>query len=353
MKKVKGLLIFVCMFLFIAPASAKDINHFYAESDTSVALNDTINASAALAGQTVNASGKVNGILFGAGNDVSLAGEVDYAAVAGNTVKITGTVLKDAAVAGNVVDIKGATFERDLAIGANNVTVSGTFNRNATIMASIAEINDTTVVGNLKLYSNTITIGKNVKIEGQLSYPEDAKVTINDGATIGKIVKTESINKEISLLELFTQKVFSLLSLILIFIVISLVFAKQFKKLDEKYEKFTFEKGIEVFTKGLVILILIPIIAILLMTIVIGMPLAFILIALYVIALYIAKIFAAYLIGTKIAGKWMKKDTSVLIKGLIGLAILFVIGLIPYVSVFAAPIILLIGLGVLFDAFRK
>lgn len=350
MKKI--MLTLICMFLFVVPASAAEINHFYADSNDTVALRDTVNASAALAGAKVSADGKVNGVLFGAGNDVVLSGEVDYGVVAGNNVDITGTVLKDAAIAGNVVEFKNANLQRDTLIGASNVKLSGKFGRNITVGADIADLNDVTIGGNLKLYAENITIGDNVKIAGTLTYPEDADIKISDSAVIGKVEKTAALNVEQSWIEILTEKVFSILSLVLIFVVISLLLPKLFEKIDKKYEKFGFDKGIEVFTKGLLFIVAIPVISILLLTIVIGMPLAFILIALYVIAIYLSKIFAAYLIGSKIADKWMK-DTSILVKGLIGLAIVFVISIIPYFGSLLMMIIVLVGLGVLIDAIRK
>ena len=350
MKKI--MLTLICTFLFIAPASAAEINHFYADSNDTVALRDTVNASAALAGAKVSADGKVNGVLFGAGNDITLSGEVEYGVVAGNNVDITGTVLKDAVIAGNVVEFKGSDLKRDALIGASKVTLSGKFGRNVTVGSEIADLNDLTIGGNLKLYAENIEISDNVKIAGTLTYPEDADIKISDSAVIGKVEKSASINTEVSWIETMTEKVFSILSLVLIFVVISLLLPKLFEKIDKRYEKFGFDKGVEVFTKGLLFIVAIPVISILLLTIVIGMPLAFILIALYVIAIYLSKIFAAYLIGSKIADKWMK-DTSVLVKGLIGLAIIFVISIIPYFGSLLTMIIVLIGLGVLIDSVRK
>lgn len=350
MKKV--IVTLICMFLFIVPASASEINHFYAESDDAVALRDTVNASAALAGTKISADGKVNGVLFGAGNDVTLSGEVDYGVVAGNNVDVTGTVLKDAAIAGNVVEFNGSNLQRDTLIAASKTNLSGKFGRNITVASEIVDVNDVTIGGNLKLYAENIEIGDNVKIAGTLTYPENAKVKISDGAVIGKVEKSAAIDNEATWVEIMTEKVFSILSLVLIFVVISLLLPKLFEKIDKKYEKFGFDKGIEVFTKGLLFIVAIPVISILLLTIVIGMPLAFILIALYVIAIYLSKIFAAYLIGSKIADKWMK-DTSVLVKGLIGLAIIFVISIIPYFGSLLTIIIVLVGLGVLIDSIRK
>lgn len=353
MNKVKVLLVFALMFLFVLPVNAKEINRFYATADDSINLKETVNGSAALAGNQVTADGQIKGVLFGAGNEVSFSGKTDYAIIAGNSVEVSGLILRDAAIAGMDVEIKDAIFERDVVIGASNLEASGDFKRDAIITSSLVKLENLTVSGNLELYASTIEIGNNVTISGKLSYPEDAKITIADSAVIGKKVKTDSLSQDESLLVIITTKVTSLLCLVVVFVIMSLLLSKLFVKLDNKYSKFNFEKGIEVFTKGLVVLIVVPIISILLMTIVIGVPLALILLAFYVIAIYLAKIFTAYLIGTKITGKWFKKGASILIKGLIGLVILFVLGFIPIISGIVTIVALFIGLGAIYDSIRK
>jgi len=349
MKKI--IFTFICMLMVLMPVNAKEINHFYAKAGN-VNFTDTANSSVALAGDNVEVNGQINGILFGAGMNVNLSGEIDYAAVAGDNVSVTGKILKDAAIAGNIIEVENAIFERDAAMIATDLEITGTFNRNLSATSEKTEIKNTTINGNLKLYSNNIVIGDNVKILGTLTYPETAKTTISDSAVIGKIVKEKVVLEETTILDTITQSVISILSLILIFVIMSVIMKGLFDKIDNKYSKFNFEKGIESFTKGILILIGVPIVALLLMFISIGIPLAFILIALYVIAIYLSKIFIAYLIGSKIADKWLK-DTSVLVKGLIGFAVIFIISFIPVINSIFAVLILFLGLGILFDTIKK
>jgi len=189
----------VCMLMVVLPVNAKEINHFYAEAGD-VNFVDTANSSVALAGDKIEVEGKINGILFGAGLDIDLSGEVDYAAIAGENVIITGKLLKDSAIAGNTLEIENAIFERDVFFAATEVDMSGTFNRNVSGTSEKTKIDNTTINGNLKLYSNNITIGDNVTILGTLTYPETAKISVSDSAVIGKLVKEKVETQEISLL---------------------------------------------------------------------------------------------------------------------------------------------------------
>lgn len=342
----KFLFIFICMFMFIGGASA-EVNHFYAKADDSVNFDKNVNASAAIAGEDVKLNGNVDGVLFSAGSKVELNGNVSYGVLAGEKVIINGNILKDSVIAGASVEIKNANLKRDALIVAEEINSSGKIEGNATLTANKITLENIEVLGNLKVYSNEIIIGENVTIKGTLSYPEDANIDINSSALIGKTVKTDSLSEENNI-ENIQSEIISLLSLLLIFLVLSLLLPKVFVKISEKYKEFNFEKGIETFTKGLVFLIGIPIICIILLCISFAIPLALIIVGLYAIAIYLSKILVAYLIGDKICNKWLP-NSSVLVKGLIGILIVFVILLIPILNTICSCLFILIGLGMIFD----
>jgi len=150
-----------------------------------------------------------------------------------------------------------------------------------------------------------------------------------------------------------SAKIWSFLCLTLIFAAITLIFPNLFTKLHDKYETIEIGEIIEVFTKGLVALILIPIIIILLFCTLIGIPLAIILLLFYGIAIYLSTIFVAYVLGYKIWQKVFDKDINILALGLIGLFILFLCSLIPGVRTLVSIITTLIGLGLIVSIFKK
>ena len=214
---------------------------------------------------------------------------------------------------------------------------------------------DVTIKGNVKIYGTNITVSKNTVIEGNLSYPEDAVYKAEDGATIGNIIKTEPIQNEDdeNFFATVSAKIWSFLSLIVVFAVISLLFPKVFNKINDKFEKMELGEVIEVFTKGLVAIILIPVIVVLLCCLMIGIPLGIIMILLYGIAIYLTTIFTAYLLGYKIWQKVFNKDINMLALGLIGLFILFILSLIPGVRTLVSILTTLIGLGLIVDIIKQ
>lgn len=356
MKKIKIFLLVAVLFLVTFPVEAKEIDHFIATVDNDVVLEDTYNSSVATAGDSVELNGKVNGISLVAGNKVTFDGTSDYGVIVGNSVNINGTINNDLFLAGNIVTFdKNSRLQRDVVIVASDVEINGEINRNISIYASKVTFQDVTIKGNVKIYGTNITVSKNTVIEGNLSYPEDAVYKAEDGATIGNIIKTEPIQNEDdeNFFATVSAKIWSFLSLIVVFAVISLLFPKVFNKINDKFEKMELGEVIEVFTKGLVAIILIPVIVVLLCCLMIGIPLGIIMILLYGIAIYLTTIFTAYLLGYKIWQKVFNKDINMLALGLIGLFILFILSLIPGVRTLVSILTTLIGLGLIVDIIKQ
>ncbi len=356
MKKIIKYLTILALLTLIPSVEAKEIEHFTSKVDNDVIIEDKYNASVAAAGENIHFNGTINGISFGAGNKLLFEGTSDYAALAGNVIEVEGKVKEDLFIAGNLVTInKDAQISRDAIIAANDVEISGNFDRNISIYAAKVTFKNANIKGHVKLYVNKIEIQKETTVEQTLSYPEDSIYKVENGAKIGKTEKTDAIQKEDdeNYFSTVSAKIWSFLCLTLVFAAITLLFPNVFTKMNNKYEKIEFSEIIEVFTKGLVTLILVPIIMVLLFCTLIGIPLAIILLLFYGIAIYISTIFTAYLIGYKIWQKVFDKDINMLGLGVIGLFILFLCSLIPGVRTLVSIVTTLVGLGLIVNIFAK
>lgn len=356
MKKYKVILLVALFFIMPKPALASTIDHFTVNAGDDIEIKDTYNASVLGAGETVEVNGKINGAVLIAGNKVTFDGTADYSFLAGNTIILKGKVNNDAFIAGNIVTIdKDANYKRDTVIAASDIELNGNFERNITSYSSKLTLKDVTIKGDIKIYAQKITVDKTAKIEGTLYYPEDAVYKADKEAQIGKITKTKAIqNKDDeNYFSTMSSKILSFMCYALAFAIISLLFPAVFNKITQKYEKTEAGEIIEVFTKGLVAIIIIPVIAVLLCCTVLGIPLAIILILLYGIAIYLTTIFTAYLLGYKIWQKVFNKDINLLSVGLIGLFILMLLNLIPGIRTLVSIITVLIGLGLIIETIRS
>ena len=354
MKKLSKILLIVLLFMICPVVNAETIEHFYSKASEEIVLEDDANASVALAATSIEANSKIKGIGSLIGEEVKFSGTADYAAIVGNKVTIDGTINNDAFIAGTIVNINNkANLNRDIVIVGSEVNLSGNFSRNISVYADVVNVKNANVNGNLKIKASSLKI-ESTKVAGTLYYPKDAKVEINKDVNINKTEKTAAINQDANTyLSLVSSKIWSFACMALIFAFMCLILPKVFTKINDKYEKMDGNKTIEVFTKGLVIIVLVPIISIMLLMTAIGIPLAIIALVLYGVAIYLSTIFTAYLLGYKVWQKFFKKDMNMLVIGLLGLMILLVLNIIPGINYLVAIITVLIGLGLIFDCIKN
>ncbi|MBR2833708.1 MAG: hypothetical protein IKE75_04720 [Bacilli bacterium] len=356
MKVSKFLCVILFCFAFIPIVSAKEVNHFVSKVDNDVVLDHNYNSSVAAAGQSISVNGNVKGVSATAGNAIKLNGISDYAFVAGNDINVNGTINNDAFIAGNIITFEeDAVVKRDTVIAGSDVEISGNFDRNVSVYAGKVTVKGAVVKGNLKIYSENITVDKLSNVSGTLYYPEDSNYKASKESHIANTQKTPAIQTEDeeNYFATLTSKIWSFLGLALIFAAMSLFFPQIFDKINDKYEKFEVSEAVEVFTKGLVVLILVPVVALLLCITMIGIPLGIVLLILYGLSLYLTTIFTSYLVGYKIWQKVFNKEAHVLLFGLIGLFVILILELIPGVRTLVAIVSVLVGLGVIFDMFKK
>ena len=353
MKKYLGILL-VAFMCIMSPVEAKEINHFKTIADDNTEVKDIYNSSVAAFGENLTFKGEVKGLAIGAGNKVVDEGTSDYAILAGNTLELNGTVNNDAFIAGNIVNTDEVKVLRDAIIAASDIELNGEFNRNVSIYGSIVNLKDVHIKGNVKIYATEIKVSKDAVVEGTLSYPEDSKYTVAKGAAIGKTIKTDAIqtDDDENFFATLTAKIWSFLCLIVVFAFLSLVFPKAFETINEKFEKAEFGDYIETFTKGLITLILGPVLFVVLLLTMIGLPLGILLLVAYFVAMYLTTIFTAYLLGYKIWQKIFNKDTHILLIGIFGLFIICLLELIPGVRILVSILTTLIGLGLIILALK-
>ena len=342
-------LIIVLCIIFIPLVEAKTIDHFYADAGESILFEDDVNGSGALAGDNIEFKGNIHGINFMAGNNLEHNGSSDYLVLAGNIITISGMVSNDVVLAGNIIDIKdNAGLERDVLIFGSDVTIKGKINRNVTVYGGKVLVSGCSIGGNVKIYAEEIKVDDNVLIDGKLYYPKDADVNIS--SNVDKLVKMSSIEKNSSSLFITSllEKIWSFMSILFIFAIMSLLVPKIFEKINADYEVVDFNKGLSVFTKGLLFLMLVPFVAVLLLIVPFGIPLSLILLVLYFIIIYLSKIFVGYLLGFKLWQYLFKKDTNILLVGIIGYLLLFILDLIPGIDVLTSLLSMLFGIGIIF-----
>jgi len=346
MKKVLIVLGFFIIFNLIITQNAKAFTTIKSEDGTgnvTIKSSEVINDNVATAGNNITISGVINDDLFIAGQNIIIDGEIKGTLfAAGAQITIAGKVDKDLIALANQVQIdNNAVIGRDIVAGANLIDINGIIQRNAWLGASSIKINNN-IGGNVKTSTSSMIFGSNGKITGALTYYSDKKININENLITGGVNFQENTPaKETSSQSKLLQWFYGLIASILVGLLLILLMPKWTKMLALEIQKGVLKN----FGIGFLILIVVPIIALISLITIIGIPIALILTAIYLVLLYLAKFWVAYCLGNYIT----KEKSNPFLAITLGIVIIELILLIPVFGWIAGFAITLIGLGVIYS----
>ncbi|KAF5412257.1 MAG: hypothetical protein C5S47_01830 [Candidatus Methanogasteraceae archaeon] len=358
-------LLFISVILICAPATATEMvaaDHQYNIGEGEVLEDDLI-----VAGGTIMINGDVSGDLITAGGNIEVAGRVDDDAwitggsliidgeigddlrAAGGDIHLRGSVADNAMIAGGIItassnsdvggdlDVAGGSIEiaghvgSDLSCGGGSVIIGGAIDGNATI------------------YANKIRILQSARIQGDLEYTSDKEIEIPAGTVMGDVVYKKCERKVEDTYSKITSSIISFLSILLI----GLLMVRFTGNTTVRVSDTIATQVLKSLGSGVLLLIAIPLIALILMITVIGIPLGLIVLFAYIVILYISKIFVGLAIGRRILTYAKQEISSPYWHLVIGLIVIAFATRLPLVGFFISLIVILAGLGALFMTWKS
>ena len=321
----------VLLLLLVIPMfSVHALDDFQIVTEDKATSVEEVNGSSVIAGNIVDGDNKVNGIGMLFGNTVNFNGISDYGVIAGNVVNLKGTINNDGIVLGNVLKFEPSfNIDRDLFIFGQDVVINGNFNRNVTVFASNVVV-EGNIVGNLTINASSIELKSGSIVGGVLKHNENASFT-NKG-TISNIETTKPMELEVTYMDHIVSSLMGLISTLVVFIALALLVPALFKRIENK------TKGISVVSSFAFIF---------------GASLGLLLLVFYIMFAYSAPLFSGYFLGNIIWDKFIKKEKNMLLVGLLGIVIIYILEFIPVVGSLVTFLSLLIGLGLILKLFKK
>lgn len=316
------------------------------------------------AGGNILINGRISKDLTIAGGSINILGEIgdDLRAIGGQVV-INNNVKGDVVIAGGNVNIlSGARIGGDVVVAGGRVSIDGTVNGDIKAAGGKLVINGT-VLGNVQAgLLNKFRIGRNAVINGNVSYNSPLKANIEDGATIrGDVIFNQTNRPSFGIDAKDARKtalafigVLALLKFLAVLgagIISVLVFKNKSKDLvNNSLPHFWAE-----LLRGLVVLIVAPVIIIILLLSVVGS--LFGLLGMLVVAsfLLVARIYAGIILGGWLY-KVFSKSKSVKVSwdsALIGIVILQLVGYIPIVGWITSLVFFTVAFGSISHLFYK
>ena len=316
-------------------------------------INGTVQGDVICGAQSILINGEINGNVRVAGDTISLNGNVERNVMAFGASIVLGSgsdIGGELFMAGAFEEIRGRV-NGDVHGVASSMQISGEINGDLKMKLDKRVAKD--FKGILKDY-NPLTISDEAKISGNVYYISGVQGHISDQAEISGEVghsfpDKKDKTKSLVFFGIFGS-IYSLFSALVVGLVLVSIWDKQTITITDRMLK----KTGGVIGRGVIAMFIIPIVCLLLLVTLIGIPLAGIIFTLWAIAIYLSKILVGVLAGRKIMEKlWNKKKNSIIWAMIIGVLIIWLITSIPLVGWIVALVAIWWGLGGMWIFIKK
>lgn len=342
MKKISLSIFVVFCFLFTSPAFAQTKSKTLVKLPVFMAgeneiVDKVIDGDLMVAGNQVKINADINGDLYAAASQIEINAKINgNLIIIGKDVTISGKILKNLIGAASKFEINTpAEITGYTLVGAESAGFFGHF------------------AGPVKVGANTLTTDDKSVFSGNLEadiikskLSPDSKIIGEKKITLREVQKADPKPIAKSSSKFFLVKdILSFLSKLLILTIFIKLFASKILSLDFT-KTFWFRLGI-----GFALLFLSPILSLILMITLIGIPLSIILILFYFISIYLSGIVVSFELGKLISAKI--KINNYYLSSFLSLFVLTLFFQIPFIAPLLKFLVLILGLGTIFSYFQN
>jgi cytoskeletal protein CcmA (bactofilin family) len=326
----------------------------YVRTGENVTIDGTITGDAWLAGSKVVINGDIDGSLYAAASEVIVKGVVrGNVMAAGSRVTIEGKIGGSAYLAGSEITTDNqSTVAGSMVAFGSIYNQQGSVGTQAYLFGSQVTI-DGPIGSNTKIYASEVTLGKNAQINGNLAYASDAKVSIandkNITGSITKIADTAKPNAGTSIVAISMGTVFMLAaSLLLGLVAFSVLPGSARATADWEQSHLT-----KTLLYGIGFAFLVPVVLLVTALTLVGFELAILGLLVYIAVLMLGGVMTAYCIGKWLLKRKTYSTATLALELLVGVGILSVIGLIPFVGSLVGFFAAIAGIGAIVGRSRE
>lgn len=302
------------------------------------------------AGNNVSVKNISRGLLFAAGNNLQMSSESEYAFAAGNSISFSAATEKDLFTAGNTIAItKDAKIGRDIFAGAYSFALEADVPGDVSVAASRITIKDTIIKGNVNLDAEIITFQGEVKIDGTLSYNDDASVSGLTNVKYGKLETYTPTSRTTTAGEIWLTKMMSVIGLFFTIAIIFLVFPRAKKSIAREATVQRF--GVDLML-GIGFVVIVPLLSMLFLLSFFAVSTGIFLIGIYCLIFYLAKAFAGAWLGHVIVEKLCHCTLPMLLEALIGILVITCASMVPGFGLLVTTLTLILGAGLIIACLR-
>ncbi len=310
----------------------------------SITINGSVDGDVIAVAQSITINGEVRGSVRVLATNININNLVNRNINALGSVVVLGSASQtngDALIAGGMVESRGK-INGYLHGYCSKLLISGSVGRN---------VNFTLNNNESAKQSAPLVVTSDAKISGDVYYKSKTQADINQSSVSGQIVHSVlEAKKGSGVSSIIWHLLFKVFSALVLGLVLIYLFKKNILAMLEVLHR----QGWMILASGTAWLFLTPIVAIILLFTVIGIPLALILLVMWLVALYLTKIISAILLGEMLSQKfsWLKKSNN-LGRMTMGVVLIFGLGTLPFVGWLISLLAVLVGFGVVHYYFKK
>lgn len=357
MRLVTVLFVFLCSIcqlfaedpLVVLPAQEVYNGDFFA-AGRNIEISGTVNGDVYLAGGTVTIDGQVNGHVLATCAKFDLTGTVEKSCrVIASQILVSGQA-KDSfsCMATNLQTTATALLEGNIVAIAGNIDMGAPLRGNLTAVSSAAKISSH-IDGDVSGYIGKLRLTSKAEIDGTLDYRSDTPAVIETGAVVkGQVLQESSvINKLMDRSWLHQVVMGSQIIAILMNFMYTLasgyLLLRFFPHGLHSSIRFIGKKPVKALFSGAMVVMLMPLLVLILLVTVLGVPLAFAAMGLNVLGFYTAKVYVLFWIAERLMQKWHWWHRGWLFF-FCTLIYFFIVELLPFGTLLSL-VFLLLGLG--------
>ncbi|MBI4093435.1 hypothetical protein HY417_00570 [Candidatus Kaiserbacteria bacterium] len=314
---------------------------------SNVSSAGALSADLIAAGGTVLVSGDVAADVAAAGGSVTILGAVgDDVRAAGGNVLLNGAVGGDAVAAGGQVHIIGE-IGGDLLVGGGTVRIDAPVRGDVRIGGGDVYLNSA-IGGDVVVYAEQLTLGKESRIDGNLTYTAGKEATMEEGASVAGETSFSKRERTISVGGIVAIVSLALIGTTLAQLAAALLLALAFRRFAVRLVEVAAENPLLEVGRGFVVIIVLPVASMMLLWSLIGIPLGLLGLAIFATTILFLWIMTPVLLGSFAYRSFFSGEFDVHWKSvLLGVFIYAILGIIPIVGWLAQFILMLLTLGAL------
>ncbi len=308
-----------------------------------VSMDGRIRGDLIAAAGTIGVRGQVDGGVLALGGTVDLSGRVGASVrAAGGSVLIGGVVGRDAVVAGGDVEIlQEAHITRDLAAAGGTVVLRGAVDRNVHIAGGRVEIAGT-IGGNVLVRANEVVVLPSAVVRGNLTYSSEQPADIAQGTVRGQVAREPYPIRPVPSRE--ALRGFRIALGIMDFfwmLILALVLVAVAPRGVQAPADVLRERPWASLGWGLLLLLAVPALIIALVVMLIGIPIAVVLLLAHVLALFVSHAATGLAIGQRVLPRLRSRYAEVAV----GVGVIAIATNLPVAGFFLRLLVVAVGLG--------